>query len=138
MRGSKLNLISRTSYSTWNSYIKIYHDCYSLVHKMTFSIGVGEVLYITCSSFIFSFFYFNLNTLARVNLRKATYPLQEARTKYRTIVSGASSQMETIARDQKRCIQKSREYYKTVAEAKVVRKHFILFFLVVFREISSN
>ncbi|KAH3795998.1 SH3 domain-binding protein 5-like [Dreissena polymorpha] len=63
----------------------------------------------------------NQLNLASSEINRLENELDEARTKYRTIVSGASLQMDPIAKDQKRCIQKSREYYKTVAEAKVAQ-----------------
>ncbi|XP_052803575.1 SH3 domain-binding protein 5-like [Mya arenaria] len=47
--------------------------------------------------------------------------LDEARTKYRSIVSTTSGQMEQIAHDRKKSIQKAREYYKLVTEAKLAQ-----------------
>ncbi|WAQ93685.1 3BP5-like protein [Mya arenaria] len=47
--------------------------------------------------------------------------IQEARTKYRSIVSTTSGQMEQIAHDRKKSIQKAREYYKLVTEAKLAQ-----------------
>ena len=54
-------------------------------------------------------------------LHIVVHVLQEARTKYRFIVSTTSTQMETIAHDRKRSIRKAREYYRVFVDAKLVR-----------------
>ena len=45
---------------------------------------------------------------------------QEARSKYRSIISETSGRMEAVSKDRKKSIQRAREYYKLKEEAKVV------------------
>lgn len=61
-----------------------------------------------------------LNT-ASTEINRLENELDEARSKYRSIVSGTSGQMEVIAHSRKKSIQKAREYYKLSVEAKLAQ-----------------
>ncbi|KAL4222498.1 SH3 domain-binding protein 5 [Mactra antiquata] len=47
--------------------------------------------------------------------------LDEARTKYRSIVSGTSSEMEAVSKGKKTNIKRAREYYKIASDAKLAQ-----------------
>jgi len=56
--------------------------------------------------------------ISSTEINRLENELDEARSKYRSIVSEISNQMEHIAHDRKKSIQKSREYYRLIGEAK--------------------
>ena len=63
---------------------------------------------------------------SRISFLKFVYcllflvPHQEARSKYRSIITETSARMEFVSQDIKRSIQRAREYYKLKEEAKLV------------------
>ncbi|XP_060592552.1 SH3 domain-binding protein 5-like [Ruditapes philippinarum] len=58
---------------------------------------------------------------ASADINRLENELDEARSKYRIIVSGTSGQMEIIAKGRKKSIQKAREYYKLSLDAKLAQ-----------------
>lgn len=58
---------------------------------------------------------------ASTEINRLENELDEARSKYRSIITETSARMETISRDKKKSIHRAREYYKLKEEAKVAQ-----------------